>query len=269
MQSLSLRHEMLHLATSAIGTADLSTADALVTELRLHADDDQYDTAAHLHVVDTLAQAAPALDSARDALASLTAAHPELIEVHSDATQQDRSAWTNPPPATATDLHNELVGEPAETVTALIAYEAESSRFDDRERWERLSRVISDTVQDWPEDGFGLLDAVGPGHSAIDRLVVRGWARARPNADLATRILQRIQDLGARLNPILNEVTFMLGRIRASRNRCRGVAQARRSRDIAKKCWEIMDPDTVSGTPGNENASTVAINHPAGHLALF
>jgi hypothetical protein len=269
MQSLSLRHEMLHLATSAIGTADVSTADALVEELRLHADDDQYAPRRTYTWLTLIAQAAPALDSAKNALASLTEAHPELIEIPSGTEQQTQSAWTNPPPATATDLHNKLVGELAVTASALIAYEAESSRFDDRERWERLSRVISDTVQEWPEDGFGLLDAVGPGHPIVDRLVVRGWARSQPSTDRAARILQHIEALGARLNAILDEVTFMLAGFALPGTPASEWYKLNESKDLAKKCWDIIDPDTISGTPSNENLTTVAINHPAGHLALF
>jgi hypothetical protein len=268
-QSLGLRHELMRLASSAIGAADVGTAEALVAELLSHADDDPYAPRRAYAWLIRIAEAAPALESVKNALASLASAHPEVVEVPGDTTQQAQSAWSNPPPATATDFHNKLADELAETVASLLAYEAESSGFDDRERWERLTRVIADTVRDWPDDGFSLLDSIGPGHSVIDRLVVRGWAAARPDTDLAARILRRIQDLDLRLNAIVDEITFMLAGFELP-----GVAAGEwhnlsESRDLAKKCWEIMDPDAISGTPGNQNLTTVAINHPAGHLALF
>jgi uncharacterized protein DUF4020 len=267
LRSDGLRYEMSRLITHAIGSADASAADDLVAEILSRADEDQFAPRwAHTWLT-RITEAAPALESAQEALTSLVAAHPEVADQPSSASEETQSAWSKPPPATANEFHRKVANELSQTVEALNAYAADRSRFEDRERWDRLAGVISDTVREWPDDGFSLLDAVGSGHPDIDRAVLWGWARAEPDAELAARILQRVRDLD--LRPIVNDVTFMLAGFAPQGSAAVEWHNVSESGDLAKTCWEAMGPDATSGVPDNDDLAVVAANHPAGRLALF
>lgn len=264
LRSYGLRLELSRLITDAIGSADADVADELVREILSQADDDGYAPQRAYAWLTRIVEASPSLTSAVGAVASLAKAHPEVVEPPGSGPTQ--SAWSKPPPATADEFHRKLASDLSQTVEALNGYETEKSRYEDETRWDRLTGVMSDMVQNWPTDGFILLDAVGPGHPDIERTVVRGWARAQPDTDLAARILRRIKDLD--LPPILGQVTFMLAGLPAPGTAAVEWHNLKESRDLAKKCWDTLDPATVSGAPGSDPV-TVAINHPAGHLAFF
>jgi Domain of unknown function (DUF4020) len=200
------------------------------------------------------------------ALAALAAAHPEVVDRQREEREED-SAWSAAPPTDRAELHQRLTDELASTADALVACEAATSNWDDERRWDQLARAVSAVIQKWPEVGPELLDAVGPGHAPIDLAVVRGWTMSRPDAELASRILDRIAML--ELDPILGSVTAMLGGYGVSGSTPLEWFSFAQSEELAKKCWEAIAPTDVGVISAADDFVMMAINHPAGHLAEF
>jgi hypothetical protein len=200
------------------------------------------------------------------ALAELSAAHPEAIDQQREERPR-KSAWSTAPPADRLELYRSLTQELSTTVQALIACEASTSNWDDQRRWDQLAGAVSGVVQEWPALGLDLLDALGPGHAAVDQAVVRGWTMSHPDAELAPRILDRIGDL--ELEPILGSVTAMLGGFGISGSTPVEWFSFRQSENIAMKCWNTIAPNAVSDLHNTDDYAMMAINHPAGRLAEY
>lgn len=200
-----------------------------------------------------------------DALAELSAAHPEVLDRR--AQPIEASPWAEAPPTDKTELHRKLTGELALTVGALTACEAHTSNWDDQRRWDQLAGAISAVVQEWPGVGIDLLDAIGAGHAAVDDAVVRGWAMSNPDDELAARILDRLAEL--ELEPILGSVTSMLGGYRISGADPVEWFKFPQSDAVAQKCWENIAPTTASSCPDADDCAMRSFNHPAGPIAEF
>jgi hypothetical protein len=215
----------------------------------------------------TIDAAVPHNERVGGALSKLVKDHPEVKDKGPREISEKPSAWTNAPSTNIDELHRQINDAREATAQSLIACETESSSFEDQRRWDGLTDAIGSTVQRWPEDGFALLDAVGPGHPGIDQAVVRGWGMAEHEDDLAARILTRIAAL--ELRPILNYVTSTLGGFIYSGTQPPRWFRYPESEQLARICWDAIDPDAESALPSDGDAARSAINHPAGHLAQY
>lgn len=219
---------------------------ALVGDILANSEDDQYAPRRAYTLLTSIEAAAPDLESVSPALATATSAHPDVADHAEDDATQEQSAWGTAPPTTVDELHEKVSQELEATAQALIACEAERSSYEDQRRWDHLADAISSTVQRWPEDGYALLDSVGPGHPEVDQAVVRGWATTQPDADLAAQILTRLTNL--ELEPILGYVTATLGGFASAGSPPGKWFRFAESVELAKKCWDTIDPDTDPDT---------------------
>jgi Domain of unknown function (DUF4020) len=199
-----------------------------------------------------------------EALAALAEAHPEVVAQHREVPKD--SAWSSAPPTDTTELHQKLAEELSPTAAALVECEAAQTNWDDERRWDRLAGALTAVVMEWPKLGFDILDAVGPGHDAIDQAVVRGWAISQPGSELVPQILDRICELT--LDPILGSVTAMLGGYGFSGSTPVEWFRFAESEALAKECWNRIALTAPDSSYVNGYAM-MATNHPAGNLTEF
>ncbi|WP_166429206.1 DUF4020 domain-containing protein [Mycolicibacterium obuense] len=206
-------------------------------------------------------------DAVTAALAELCAAHPEVID-REPPRPQGPTVWSEAPPTDKVELHERLTNEFPSTVAALVACEAAAtSNWDDERQWDVLAGAVSAVVQDWPEMGLELVGAVGAGHALIAQAVIRGWTMSHPDTELAPRILDRTATM--ELEPIVGWVTAMVGGFAVSGSTPVEWFTYIQSEELAKKCWELIDPTTPSTLQGANDHTMTALNHPAGHLAEY
>jgi Domain of unknown function (DUF4020) len=203
---------------------------------------------------------------ARDGLATVRAQHPELEEpVDVDSGTTIDAGDSAPFPSTPDEFHDALGSDVSAVRELLIEYEGKQDRFD-AYQWYRVADLLRQVVQQWPDDGFTILDAVEPGHPDIVRAVIHGWNSAHLNAEEAGQVLRRIENLD--LQPVLDAVTRMLAGYGAIEGVFTNWRALPGGRDLAISCWNAMSPGTPSALPDND-WMTQAFNHPAGHLAEF
>lgn len=265
LHSLDLRSEASRLITDAVGSADHQSVTALIDDLLAHSGNDMYGPWRAAALLTSIKQANPSLAGIDEALTTLAASHPEIAEQDDGSSSQEPSAWDMSPPMETEQLHQQLGEEPAATVGALIACEAETAKWENQRRWEQLAGAISALTQQYPEDGFVLLDSIGLGHEEISNAVVRGWAQTADES-IAPQILTQISHL--ELEPILRQVTAMLGGF-GSQSQPLGWHRFDESVELAQMCWEATDPQTASAFSDGNDFLTNAINHPAGQLATY
>jgi hypothetical protein len=267
LRTYGMRSEATYLITQTVGSADTDTGNALIDDILAHSEDDQWAPRWAYNLLRMIDTEAPHNESVRQALSSLTAEHPNLAVENGNGAKKKESAWDAAPPTSIEELHNKIQQDLDVTIKALIACEAESTSFDDQRKWDHLAGSISAMVQQWPNDGFEVVDSVGSGHPAIDIAVVRGWAMTQPDADLAAQIVMRIASL--ELGPILGHATAMLSGFALLGSQSANWFMFPESEDLAKKCWETIDPSTESAISNSDDFAMEATNHPAGHLAQF
>ncbi|MCH9733549.1 MAG: DUF4020 domain-containing protein [Actinomycetia bacterium] len=266
LHSLDLRSETSRLIIETVGSADPQSATALIDELLAHSGNDKYGPWRAAALLTSIKEADPNLAGMDEALATLAKSHPEIAEQDGGSSSQEPSAWDMPPPMDIEQLHQQLGEARAATLGALIACEAETTGWENQRRWEQLASVISALTQQYPEDGFLLLDSIGSGHEEISNAIVRGWARTTADESIVPQILARIVHLD--LEPILRQVTAMLGGF-GSQSQPRGWHRVDESEELARMCWEATDPLAPSAFSDGNDFLTNAINHPAGQLATY
>ncbi|CAM3657974.1 DUF4020 domain-containing protein [Mycobacterium frederiksbergense] len=261
-----LRSEASRLITATVGSADLQSVTALIDELLAHSGTDKYGPWRAAALLTSIKEADPNLAGIDEALATLATSHPEIAQQDGGSSSQEPSAWDMPPPMDIEQLHQQLGEAPTATGDSLIACEAEATGWDNQRRWEQLAGAISALTQQYPEDGFALLDSIGSGHEEISNAIVRGWARTTDDESIVPQILARISHL--ELESILRQVTAMLGGF-GSQNQPRGWHRFDESVELAQMCWEATDPQAPSAFSDGNDFLSNAINHPAGQLATY
>ena len=262
-----MNHEVFRLLATTLPEADETIAAAIVADVAAGANADAYTPRRAARLLTLMIDHCPHAASARDALEALQPQHPELRP------SEDIDGGGSPPPdeissvpTTPEELHERLDNEPAAVGELLIQYESKRDHFD-AHLWYRMSSLVREVVQRWPEDGFMVLDRIGVDHPEIARYVIYGWAGAHLESEDAERVLDRIETLD--LAEVLDAVTRMLGGSRSTDDEdstnWRAIA---RSRNLAMVCWNTMPPDTPSAIGGTDWVNR-ASNHPAGHLTEF
>lgn len=265
LHSVDLRAEASRLITETVGSADPQSVTALTDDLLAHSGDAGYGPWRAAALLTAISAASPDLACVDEALATLAASHPEIAEQDGGRSSQEPSAWDTSPPMDIEQLHQQLGEAPAATVAALIACEAETTGWENQRRWDQLAGTISGLTQQYPEDGFALLDSIGSGHEEISNAIVRGWSRTTADDSVISQILTRISNL--ELDPILRQVTAMLGGF--SQGPRQGWYKYDESTDLAQMSWGAIDPQSPSAISDGNDFLNNAINHPAGQLATY
>lgn len=265
LHSLDLRSEASWLITETVGSADPRSVTVLIDDLLAH-EDNKHGPWRAAALLTAIKDANPNLAGVDEALATLAAYHPEIAEQDGGSSSQEPSAWDTSPPMDIEQLHQQLGKAPGATVGALIACEAETTGWENQRHWEQLAGAISALTQQYPEDGFALLDSIGSGHEEISNAIVRGWTRTTADESIVPQIITRISHL--ELDPILRQVTAMLGGF-GSQSQPWGWHRFDESVELAQMCWEATDPQAPSAFSDGNDFLTNAINHPAGQLATY
>jgi hypothetical protein len=264
-----LRHEVFRLIEVAVGSADVTVADAVVAD----AADGPPDVAG----ADTLAyeqfktlawinRHAPELVSAQEALAEVRAEHPDFVEgPHIDLHMWSESGSIGPrPPMPVADLHEQIAADPAAAVEELRRYE-DVTFFLEGPTWNDALGVLVETVQQNPRDGLVILDATGGDHPDVVRSVIRGWASSSVDWEVAEEILDRMA--GIDVPTVVDDLSRLLsegGRGEANPTQWHRHAGARR---LATQLWANLEDETVD--PDRDDWLDQAINTAAGRLAMF
>lgn len=260
-----LRSEVTELIAHAVPNAETSVADRLVNEIVTAAGDDNVATHKTFRMLQWVHQHAPDLISAESALSALAAGHPDLQAALSvtDVPGIDSSA-----PITADELHR-LIESDLLAAVVLLEEHAIPAGAVDAQRWFDMSAVVRQLAQQWPDSGLALLETVNAetvSGTELIRQIITGWSDSQVSARQAARILDQIASL--ELPPIVDAVTGLLSGLNANPDNASGWRRQTRSRYLAVNCWDEIKPTAPPTMAGRDWVET-ALNHPAGHLALF
>ncbi len=102
--------------------------------------------------------------------------------------------------------------------------------------------------------------------TAIIRQIIAGCSDSQVSVQQAAQILDQIASLD--LPPIVDAVTRLLSGLGASPDNASTWRRQSRSRDLAVNCWDAIEPIARPTLAGRDWVE-IALNHAAGHLALF
>ncbi|OBF38154.1 hypothetical protein A5724_10520 [Mycobacterium sp. ACS1612] len=262
-----LRAEVFELIKQVLAQTDVQVANELVVNVAVSTDDRSRRWA--FNALTLIAQAAPDLASAQEALAALIAQDPGLAEL----TATDRQADAEAPqlPTTVEDLRKAIDDDLGSVCGLLQQYEAfdresTTSRRSDAIRWESFGALVSEVVGERPEDGFAILGVLGSDSTEVARLLIHGWTNARLNIETAERAIDQIVRLD--LPSLVPYITQMLAGPASAPDKTTDWRAVPGSMALAKRCWDAIDPDAGMGQRSPDMVSQ-AINHPAGRLAEF
>lgn len=165
-------------------------------------------------------------------------------------------------PTTPNELHDLITDDPAKALSELA-----SSAQDDITEASLISSggmaVLAATVREHPMDGIAVL-SLDFDAEQITRSVLSGWGQLGDVDEMTAKtIVEFINTLD--LETFSAEISRVLsGSPTGDRNS--SLQSAVGARELATSLWSLL-PDTP--LPENEDWLTVAINHPAGHLAQF
>jgi hypothetical protein len=210
-----------------------------------------------------IARHAPESASARSALAAYPdfreGRHPDLRHWSEGGGVPDRS------PMSVEDLHVRLGQDPAAVVAELRRFESVDWSFD-QTSWEDVGRLVKETVDRHPDDGFIVLDEGG---AALAAAVIGGWAAAGLDAATAQRVVRRLA--GPPLAAAAREVAGLLSGFGTAPPEAAVWRDVPGGRELADRTWAALPAE-----PGDELARepdrdwfSFAINHPGGWLAEY
>ena len=261
-----LRAEVFELISATLADADADVANALVQKVAARAEVDERGVRWTHNSLVLITRAAPELTSAQEALATIRTLHPELVEPEQGEEQSNGPQL----PTTAQELHDQIADDLPSVHDLLIQFEAVGDEpilpRSDALKWQHLATLLSEVVKQWPQDGFSILDSVGPDHPGIARSVIHGWASAQLDNERGERVVRRIAELD--LPPLVHYVTQMLAGYGSPQDTSTNWRTVPGSTDLAKRCWDAINRDMPPTLEGSDLASR-AINHPAGLLADF
>jgi hypothetical protein len=259
-----LRHEVERIIVENVGQADAETTDALVTDIAAIAGEDDFGRWRAFRLLKLVIETAPTLVSAQEALAVLQRDYPVLEEQVPRIIEQDKTPAV-PLPTSAAELHTTIGEDMSGLRGRVVDLEAKAEQFD-AYQWERFGRLLSEVVQQWPEDGFIILDSVGQDHTETTKVVVRGWASAELDSGQDERVIARVASL--ELAPIVDYVAYMLDALVSVRAQTTNWRVLPAAIELAKKCWDAIDPRFGEGATGDDLV-LFAFNHPSGRVASF
>ena len=125
------------------------------------ANDDEYSLRRAYRLLMRLREVAPNTVGIQEALDALRVKHPTLEDRVPEARPEELASQLSALPTSSDELHRMLNENLAELVEPLLEYEAKASGFE-APRWYRVGELLSEVVQQHPDDGFTLLDSIGP-----------------------------------------------------------------------------------------------------------
>lgn len=262
-----IRHEVFQLIASAIPVANPNVADALVADLLAWANEPEVRPYEPYNALVWITRHAPDLESAQHARADMEAAHPEWEErEHPDLTWTMEIGFIEPkPPITPVELHQRIADDAASTASQLRQHQSTDPFGEDT--WSGTLGVVSATVQQWPADGFTLLDVLVADDSALAVAVVNGWAAVTLEDDDAAAVAERIRTLDLTTPAIRTAVADMLSTDSGAPSSSTVWHRLAAARHLARDTWTAIGDETSTSQP--ESWLSWAINHPAGKLAQF
>ncbi|MGW5918110.1 DUF4020 domain-containing protein [Nocardia fluminea] len=262
-----LRHEVFRLIEMALPLADREVADALVGDAIIgpNESDEESRSYQQFNLLAWITRHAPNLNSAQRAMEEMRARYPQFAErEHPDVISWMKFGTVeHRPPMTTEDLHQLIDTDVANAVAELRGYE-EVDSFLNGPTWSDALRVLTETVHDYPSDGFKVLDVSGDNADLVVS-VITGWSATAHDDEDADAILQRMTLLDLEL--AADAVSRLLAD--GGRGESNPTAWHSRpiSRNLASELWSAISAPPV-GAPV-ENWLERAINTVPGRLALF
>ncbi|MBO3745242.1 DUF4020 domain-containing protein [Streptosporangiaceae bacterium NEAU-GS5] len=264
-----LRHEVFRLIETALPSAGVDAADALVADVLAGSDDAaDADLRAYeqFNALTWIKRHAADLRSAQLALEQIRARHPDFEERQNPdlVMQVNVGRIRRQPPTTAEALHESILANAADAIGELRRYEAVRPPSTGP-TWDDALGLLVETVGGHPRDGLSVLDAAGGDHPDIVGSVISGWSTADVEGETAEAILARLTRLD------LSSVAGSLSSLLADGGR--GDANPTKwflfpaARQLAADLWAVLD-----SAPAPTDVSdwlSRAISHPAGKLAQF
>ncbi|WP_198166764.1 DUF4020 domain-containing protein [Mycobacterium sherrisii] len=254
-----LSHEIFRLLAEALPAIDADDTKALVDIIAAAANTNESVRARAAYILTHIGRHSPNPTSAHEALAAITAAHPELQPPERIEADGADAAASDAAPTTPDEFHSKLAADAPAIRELLIQYESKQDRFDAPE-WFLMGQLLGEVVGQWPTDGFAVLDAVGADHPGISQAVIYGWGRATLDDVTAQQVLTRIGQLE------LRQLVHAIARMLCSRSTDWRSIPA--SRAVAVECWTSIPIDTPSALEGGDWTDRAG-NHPAGLLAEY
>lgn len=262
-----LRHEVFRLIGTTLASADREVADALVaTAAAGPQDGGEYRDYEVFNLLIWMGQHAPELESARKALDQIQSEHPEFQRrTHPDLLTWFEPGWeSEQPPMSAQALHDRIDDDVEAALTELRSYEGAHGPFD-KPGWNDALGALSETVRQWPNDGFAVLNAQDGNHPEIVRSVIHGWSRAIIDDTTAEMVMLRLGTLD--LEHVSDEVAMLLSEGGKHDPNSADWHRFPTARDLAARLWELIR--TEESVIEGRDWLARAINHPAGWLAQF
>jgi hypothetical protein len=263
-----LRHEVFRLMATALPHAATEVANALVEDA-LHASveavDDENRAYVRFNALAWISQHAPMLGSARSAVEQIKLDYPKFEERSEPdlLSRMEFGAVQPKPPMTSVELHDRIAESAVAAMAEIRQYEGREF-YADGPTWRDTIGVLIETVRDYPNDGFIILNTLSDTDRGIAGAVVSGWSSASIDTITAEQILSRLVDID--ISIISNELSQLLvdGGADAHPTEWHKLLSARK---LAVTLWETLD--SVPPDSGIEDWLHHAVNRPAGKLALF
>lgn len=259
-------HEAACLVASAIAAANTETADSLVSDI-VDATEPQVSDYKRFTILGWIARHAPDLASAQEALARVRVIHPEYQERE----HPEFRAWGEwgfvgeRQPITPEELHQRIQTDAAAAIAFLVSFEDVDFSFDKTTLRDAVNTLAA-TVQQYPLDGFRVLEAPGADRTDMTEAVIRGWSAGDLDTETAGRVVQRLLIL--QLTPAAREVANLLANAFRSTEGATAWHDVPGARQLAARTWEALASNVLT-EPAGDDWLTAAINHPAGWLAQF
>lgn len=263
---ISVRQEAFRLLEFALPHCSEAAVSQLVGAIRTPPSDGQEPHARTVYdLLGWVARHALANDTARVAFDQVQSAHPDWLErAHPGFVAWHEGGFIGPqPPLPAEELVALLRADPKDAVDRLLAFERADTPWDGP-TWDDAAALLAEVVKADPDLGHIVL-ASAEHHDGLVSATARGWASAELDDDRAAAIARRLRDTVR-----AGTVVALAGLLAGS-----GTGQAGpewhtvpEARELARLVWaeQTAGPAAeldVDSTLGH------AINHPAGHLALF
>lgn len=220
------------------------------------------------NVLSWLRRHAPDLQGLQQALNDIKSQYPHFAERdHPELTSYIETGWVQPaPPMTADEFHERVQEGPARALADMEPYRPVPD-FSGGTTWRDVLALIRQTVENYPRDGFALLDTGEASGHEVTSAILEGWSRASLDEANAAAVLERINELD------LSDHAWTLARMLAFGGAQEGHPTDWRpfqaSRDLGHRLWDSIEVESVPEVGQGHDWLGQAINHPSGWLAQF